>query len=197
MKKFTFLAASVAAQQDFTLPDITKISTTILISETENYRQTLEHYVEENKLYFMGVLKNKKEDFSEFPAQQFVSQVYFIVDESIDLKRGSPDTWRETQMFTYVPNPQEDVEWEGTLPLSYAQRGLIDGEPYNCPARDIKDGMWNEGCPWEVLVDKCNVFDDTFYVGASRPLDAQYVLKDGQTIQVGGGYTISSVEEYD
>ena len=88
------------------------------------------------------------------------------------------------------------MEWEEALPLSYAQRGLIDGKPYNCEARDISDGVRNKGCPWKVLTDKCNVFDDTFYVGASRPLDAQHVLKDGQTIQVGGGYTISTVEEF-
>ena len=47
------------------------------------------------------------------------------------------------------------------------------------------------GCPWTVLVDESYVIDDEFNAGASRPLDAQYVLKDGMRIQVGGGYTVS------
>ena len=62
---------------------------------------------------------------------------------------------------------------------------------FNCEY-NFSSGFGIGGCPWNVDVDESKVIDNEFYAVASRPLDAQHVLKDGMKIQIGGGYTISA-----
>lgn len=80
---------------------------------------------------------------------EMISQVFFIVDDSIDLLRTGPAEWQENLILSHAPTQVSE-------PLAIqSQQCTIDGKQKKDSSKLI-DSVGNN-CPWEVIPEKWDV----------------------------------------